>query len=71
MAQERFVVPLPRGWPRRVRSAVIHTISLARASATHTRSLAENHYDARIRFQAENERLRSEIHLLREEIRIK
>lgn len=28
-------------------------------------------YDARIRLQAENERLRSEIHLLREEVRIK
>src|SRR5262245_28561159 len=71
MAQDRIFAPLSRGWTRRVRSAVIHTISLARASATHARSLAENHYDARIRLQAETERLRSEIHLLREEIRIK
>src|SRR5262249_30161598 len=48
-----------------------HTIALARASSTHSRSLAENHYDARIRLQAENERLRGEIRLLREEVRIK
>ena len=71
MAARQTVIPLPRGWPRRVRAAVIHTISLARASATHTRNLAENHYDARIRLQAENERLRSEVELLREEMRIK
>src|SRR5262245_4999803 len=71
MLTKHATFPLPKGWPCRVRSAVIHTISLARASATHARSLAENHYDARTRLQAENERLRSEIHLLREEIRIK
>jgi putative transposase len=62
---------LPRGWPRRVRSAVIHTISLARTSAPHTRSWAANHYNARIRLKAESERLRGEILHLREEMRIK
>src|SRR5262245_24188779 len=71
MLTKRTAFPLPKSWPRRVRSAVIHTISLARASATHAHSVAENHYDARIRLQAENERLKGEIHLLREEVRIK
>jgi hypothetical protein len=50
---------------------VIHTIALARTSVIHTRGWAENHYSARIRLKAENERLRGEILLLREETRIK
>ena len=50
-------IPLPRGWPRRVRSAVVHTISLARTSVTHTRSWAANHYNARIRLKEVNELL--------------
>jgi len=29
-------LPLPRGWPRRVRSAVVQVISLARTSLTLT-----------------------------------
>jgi transcriptional regulator with XRE-family HTH domain len=64
-------IPLPRGWPRRVRSAVIHTISLARTSVTHSRSWAANHFNDRIRLKTENERLRNEILLLREETWIK
>ncbi len=35
-------IPLPRGWPRRVRSAVVHAISLAHFSLTSTRSWAAN-----------------------------
>ncbi len=33
-------IRLPKGWPRTVRSAVIHRISLAQFSLTHTRSWA-------------------------------
>lgn len=55
------MIALPKGWPRRVRSAVIHTISLARTSVTHTRSWAVNHFSARVRLKEENERLRNEI----------
>jgi putative transposase len=62
---------LPKGWPRRVRSAVIHTISLAQASLTFTRSWAANSYNARIRLKQENDRLQQELALLREESRIK
>ena len=64
-------VPLPTGWPRRVRSAVIHAIALAQASLAHARSVAANSINARIRLKAEITQLRQEILLLREELRIK
>src|SRR5437867_13262216 len=64
-------IALPKGWPRRVRSAVIHTITLAQTTLTHARSVAANSINARIRLKEENDRLRQEILLLREESRIK
>ena len=64
-------IPLPRNWPRRVRSAVIHAISLAHFSLTSTRSWAANSWNARVRLKAENQRLRQELALLQEEMRIK
>ncbi len=64
-------LPLPKGWPRRVRSAVVQTISLAHFSMTTARSIAANSINARIRLKEENNRLRQEIGLLIEEMRIK
>jgi len=64
-------IPLPRGWPRHVRSAVIHAISLAHFSLTSTRSWAVNSWNARVRLKAENDRLKQELALLQEEMRIK
>ncbi|MBZ5638842.1 MAG: DDE-type integrase/transposase/recombinase [Acidobacteriia bacterium] len=64
-------VPLPKGWSQRVRSAAIHAVSMANVVFTVTRSRAENHFNARVRLKAENDRLRNEIALLREELRIK
>ncbi len=64
-------IPLPKGWPQTIRSAVIHTISLAQFSLTHTRSWAANSWNARIRLKQENDRLRQEVSLLIEEMRIK
>jgi hypothetical protein len=64
-------IPLPRGWPRRVRTAVIHAISMAHFSLTSTRSCVANNWNARIRLTAENDRLRQELALLQEEMRIK
>ena len=32
-----FRIPLPRGWPRRVRSATLHVISLAQFALAYTR----------------------------------
>jgi transposase InsO family protein len=66
-----FGLSLPKGWPKRVRSAVIHAISLAHVTLTTTRSWAANNWNARIRLKTENDRLRQEVALLEEEMRIK
>jgi len=64
-------IPLPKDWPRKVRSAIIHAISLAHVSLTGTRSWAANSWNARIRLKQENDRLRQELALVLEEMRIK
>ena len=64
-------VPLPKDWPNRIRSAVIHVISLSHFSLTFARSVAANSINARIRLKAEISRLRQEIAILIEEARIK
>jgi len=64
-------LPLPKGWPNRIRSGVIQVISLAHFSLTFARSVAANSINARIRLKAENSRLRQEIAILIEEARIK
>ena len=63
-------IPLPKGWPKVVRSAVLQAISLAHFSLTFTRSWAANCLNARIRLKQEADRLQQEVALLREEIRI-
>lgn len=67
----RVVTPLPNGCSRRVRSVAIHAVSMAGVVFAVTRSHAECQFNARTRLQAENDRLRIEIALLREELRIK
>ena len=62
---------LPSRWPRRVRSAVVHALAMARTSLVLARGEAENHFDKRLRLHAEVDRLRTEVALLKEEIRIK
>src|SRR2546422_800081 len=62
---------LPRGWPRRIRSAAVHAISLADFALTTALGWAAQSLNPRLRLRAELERLRHEIALLREEIRIK
>jgi len=64
-------VPLPKGWPKRIRSGVIHVISLAHFSLTFARSVAANSINARIRLKTDNNRLRQEIAILIEEARFK
>ena len=64
-------LPLPKGWPERVRSAVLNAISLAHFSIVYTRSWAANNRNARIRLKQRNDRLRQEVALLTEELRIK
>ena len=57
----RTRIPLPKPWPSRVRSGVLHAISLARFSLIYTRSWAANSWNARIRLKQENDRLRQEV----------
>ena len=64
-------ITVPRGWPRRVRSATLHVIALAQYAMTYTRSWAVNSPIARVRLKTENDRLRQHVALLTEEIRIK
>jgi len=64
-------IPLLRGWPRRARAAVIQMISPAHFPLITTRSWAANSWNARIRLKSENARLRQELALLCEEVRIK
>src|SRR6266704_6118011 len=65
------LLPLPRGWPRRVRSAVVQVISLARTSLALTQGWASESMNGQLRRRAEGDRLQQENQLLREEIRIK
>src|SRR5436309_2594083 len=62
---------LPKSWTRRVRSAVLHVVSLAQYSLAYVRGWAVNSTDPRLRLKAEFEQLQQELALLREEIRIK
>ncbi len=71
MMQNPAAIPLPRGWPRRVKSAMLHVISLAQYAAVFTRSWAVNSPIARVRLKTENDRLRQDVALLEEELRIK
>ena len=64
-------IPLPKGWQRHVRSAVLHAISLAQFAAAYTRGWAVNSINTRIRLKVETDRLKQEVAQLREEIRIK
>ena len=64
-------ISLPKSWPRHVKSAVLHTISLAHYAIVHARGRAAGSASFQNRFSVQNERLREECSLLREEIRIK
>ena len=66
-----FGLALPNGWPRRVRSAVIHAVSLARLSLITARGWAAEHRDAHVRRRAQIDQRDQRIALLEEELRIK
>ncbi len=70
-ATDSLRIPLPRGWPGRVRSAILHVISLAQFALAYTRGWAANSQVARVRLKGANDRLRQQVALLTEEIRIK
>ncbi len=64
-------ISLPRGWPKNVKSAVLHVISLPYFAITFARGWAANSINARIRLQARLDIADEEIAKLREELRIK
>ena len=64
-------IPLPSGWRKGVRSALLHVISLAHYAIVTARGWAANSINARVRLAAESDRLKQEMELLREEICIK
>ncbi len=41
------VIPLPRAWPSRVKSAILHVISLAQFTVAYTRGWAANRPNSR------------------------
>ncbi len=50
-------IPLPAGWSRHTRSAMLHVISLAQFALAYTRGWAVNSQVARVRLKAENDLL--------------
>jgi len=60
-------IPLPRGWPQCVKSAMLHVISLAQFALAYTRGWAANSQVARVRLKAANDQLRQHVALLTEE----
>ena len=62
---------LPKNWPKRVKMAVLHVISLAHVAIVHARGLAVNNHDARTRRAGDLQGALDEIALLEEELRIK
>ena len=64
-------IPLPRGWNQKVRSAVLHVLSLAQYTAVYTRSWAADSANQRVRLKADLDRAGQENALLGEEMRIK
>ena len=64
-------IHLPKGWQDDVKSAVLHAIALAHYAIVYARAWAADSINARARLAAENDRLREDCALLREELRIK
>ena len=45
-------ISVPRGWPKNVKSPVLHVISLAYFAIIYARGWAANNFNSRIRLQA-------------------
>ena len=64
-------LPLAKGWPCRARSAVVQAISLSQFALILAQSWAAHSLNARYRLQAERDRVRHVLTLLRKELRLK
>ena len=67
----RHKIPVPHGWNRRAKSAILHILGLSHCKFTALVARAANDRDRRTRLQAKTGRLKHEIALLEEELRIK
>lgn len=70
MSRELAQLPLPRAWRARVKSALVHAVGLAHRAVTVSRGWCADSRIARVRLAGENDRLRSELALVREQLRI-
>lgn len=64
-------IPLPKGWHRYVRSAMLHVISLAQYATVYTRSWAIESLNGRVRLKAEKDQMLQELSWEREASRIR
>ena len=64
-------IHLPKDWQGCVKLAVLHAIALAHYAIVYARAWAADSINARVRLAANNDRLREESALLREDLRIK
>jgi transposase InsO family protein len=64
-------IPLPAAWHDHAKSAVLYAISLAHYALAIARGWCANSRIARVRLAGDNDRLKTEVALLREELRIK
>src|SRR5262249_16595112 len=71
MSNPSLTIPLPKSWPAKVRSAMLHVVSLAKFAAVYTRSWAADCSRDRVRLRAERDRHLEDKPLLGEELRIK
>ncbi|MCP5071300.1 MAG: transposase, partial [bacterium] len=67
----RKAIPLPKGWPKHVQTAILHVIALARLAIVHSRSRVANSRITRVRLLGQLEQAENEISLLKEEMRMK
>jgi len=64
-------LPVPSSWAKSVKSAVLHVVCLAHYAIVSARGWAANSINARVRLSSDNDQLKQETQLLREELRIK
>ncbi len=55
-----FFLPMPRGWRRRTKSAIVHILALSHYAITAMVARAANERDRRTRLRAEIDRLGQE-----------
>ena len=63
-------IPLPKAWNERVKSAVLHVISLAQFAVAYTRGWAANSINSRIRVTAQRDDLQQQVGWLTEQLRL-